>query len=309
MVDYFKRRAVILLGVLVLLVIGEIFLRMVFGFTDAVLFQEDAQIEYLAVPNQDRYRFGNRIRYNEFSMRSEPLKGDSRRILGMGDSILNGGALCDQEALATYLLEREFLIESGQNIQVLSISAPSWGPDNAMAYLEKFGDFNAEIIFLVTSSHDAYDNMNFTPVVGTSKNYPDKQYSLAYAEGLDRYFLPWLGRNLKGKKRVTGSFDSSKPDKIFNSGFQDIFSYTQNHEIPFFLYLHPELSEVKKGRYNKKGQLILEFAQENNIRVINGLAVSRAEYYLDNIHLNETGQQFLFEQLYPHLKGIMISGN
>ena len=227
----------------------------------------------------------------------------------MGDSILNGGVLCDQDSLATYLLERKFRNENAHPIQVLNISAPSWGPDNATAYLDKFGDFNAELIFLVTSSHDAYDTMDFTPVVGISENYPDKQYSLAYAEGVGRYLLPWLSRTFKSKKETSGGFESTKPEKIFNTGFLDILEYTQKQKIPFLLYLHPELSEVRKGSYNKKGQLILEFAHKNNINVVTGLEGALEAHYLDNIHLNEKGQQYLFEQLYPILKKIILSEN
>lgn len=303
------KRGALLVVVLLLLVTGEFFLQMVFGFTDAVLFKKDTHTEYLAEPNQYRHRFGNSIQYNEYSMRSEPLKEGSKRILGMGDSVLNGGALCDQEALATYLLERKFLRDNDQPIQVLNISAPSWGPDNAMAYLNKFGDFNAELIFLVTSSHDAFDTMDFTPVVGISKNYPDKQYLFAYAEGVDRYLFPRLERKFRSKKEAAGGFAGAKPEKVFNTGFQDISTYAQINKIPFILYLHPELAEVRKGTYNKKGQLILEFAHNNDIGVVEGLDGAREDHYLDNIHLNEKGQQFLFEKLYPALRKIIITIN
>src|SRR5690606_12909675 len=109
--------------------------------------------------------------------------------------------------LTTFLLEKNLRINFDQNIQVLNISAPSWGPDNVMAYLKKFGDFDAEILFLVTSSHDVYDTMEFIPIVGINKNYPEKQYSLAYIEGVDRYLIPWLGKNLKGNKNISGGFE------------------------------------------------------------------------------------------------------
>jgi hypothetical protein len=49
----------------------EILLRTVWGFGDMVLFREDENFEYITEPNQERFRFGNRIAYNEHSMRSE----------------------------------------------------------------------------------------------------------------------------------------------------------------------------------------------------------------------------------------------
>lgn len=63
----------------------------------------------------------------------------------------------DQDSLATSL----FSAETGT--QMLNMSAGSWGPDNWAAYLRHYGLFDAKGFFLVVGSHDAHDNMDFTP--------------------------------------------------------------------------------------------------------------------------------------------------
>ena len=61
----------ILLGVFMLLVAGELFSRLYLGLGDPPLCIADQEIDYLFAPNQDCNRFGNRILYNNVSMRSD----------------------------------------------------------------------------------------------------------------------------------------------------------------------------------------------------------------------------------------------
>lgn len=138
----------------------------------------------MACPNQDGYRFGNHYHYNSYSQRSEEPDTTKQIVLGLGDSVIFGGVQTDQDSLAT----TRFTQETG--IQMLNISAGSWGPDNCAAYLKEKGLFHAKAMFLLVSSHDAHDNMTFEPVVGVHPSYLDKQYKLAYWELLDRYIFP-----------------------------------------------------------------------------------------------------------------------
>ena len=159
---------------IVLLFILEVFLRQYFGFCNTVLIREDADFEYIAQPNQDRFRFRNHIKYNSFSMRSEAVDSAAVLILGFGDSVINGGVLTDQDSLATTILSDSLTKIHRNKIQFLNVSAGSWGPDNCFAYLKKYGDFGAKSIYLFVSSHDAYDNMNFEKIVDVSESLPSK---------------------------------------------------------------------------------------------------------------------------------------
>ena len=287
----------------ILFLFSEVTLREIWGFCDAPISIESEKYEYVFAPNQDRKRFGQHVKYNSFSQRSEEPKKQKKKILGCGDSVLNGGVQTDQKNLATTLFEEK------TGVQMLNISAGSWGPDNCAAYLKEKGTFGADGIILVVSSHDAHDNMNWQTVVGQSVAFPDKQYKLAIWEVIDRYLLP----RVVGLFKSTSSVNPNDPDaavnagiqkngKEFNSGFAQLKQLADNKKMHFVIYLHPEKSEVESGGYNEQGEEIINWAKENGVTLYLGLEEGETlDGFRDNIHLNELGQQRLaacFEKIY-----------
>ncbi len=259
--------------------------------------QSDPDFEYIAQPKQKRLRLRNNVLYNEFGMRNEALKDSCVKILGFGDSVINGGTLTNQDDLATRKLSESLSESLDTCVQVLNISAGSWGPDNAAAYLKKYGNFNASLIFLVANSHDAHDNMTFDPVVGVYPDFPDRQYAFALHELLDRYIFPYF---FKARYNQNVSSGINKNGKGFNQGFKMLSEHAKRENIPFIIYLHPEISELTKGKYNDQGQEIIRFAEKNNIRIIKALDYQLQENeYRDQIHINEAGQEHLSETIEP----------
>ncbi|HTE32623.1 MAG TPA: hypothetical protein VK666_19720 [Chryseolinea sp.] len=286
-----------------LAVIAEVTLRLKWGFGQMVLFDEDPGYEYIARPNQNRMRFGNTIVYNEYSMRSDPLlASDSCVILGFGDSVVNGGTLSDQDSLATTMVEREF----GKHVRFLNVSAGSWGPDNCAAFLKKHGHFNAKLIVLFVSSHDAHDNMEFEKTVGVHESYPDAQYPLAIIEVIDKYIIPILREKLSHNS-TTDNLMINKGGETFNSGFAYFYGYTQQHHIPLIIFHHAELAEVQKGEFNEQGKEIVAFCEAHNIPYISGLQIGEtASDFRDEIHINDQGQKrwarFLLKDVKDYVK-------
>lgn len=284
-------------------VVGELVLRYVFGFCDALLYRQSDKYEYIAQPNQDRHRFGAYIHYNSFSQRNGEPDSTKVRVLGLGDSVLFGGTWMDQDSLASTL----FSDETGT--QMLNISSGSWGPDNCAAYLKEKGTFGASAMILVCSSHDAYDVMTYVPVVGVVPTYPDRQYKLAWAELIDRYLVPRI-RMMFGKTEVkldpdeqvvkNSEFKNTVRQKSssFNNGFVQLLDISQKKNIPMAIYLHAENDEISAGRYNEMGQKIIEWAAEHDVCLIEGLRAGETEnMYHDKIHFNEAGQRFLATQM------------
>lgn len=291
--------------IIILLLSAEYTLRNVYGFTDAILFVEDEHLEYIPIP-QSRFRFGNNVTYNSWSQRNDEFNlCNTEVLLGFGDSVLNGGVKVDQDSLATTKLSKYLSNKRNNNVVFTNISAASWGPDNCFAYLKKNGDFNANHILLVVSSHDAYDNMNFEKVVGIHKSYPDTQYYLAIIELFDRYLFPSIKNitlkflrvsrvNLQNDLRINKQIFGSS----FNSGFEDFKFYADSTNKSLTIYLHAEKGEMINGKYNSQGEEIIKYCIDNNITLIKSLDFCFSEEaYLDFIHLSENGHHTMYEIL------------
>lgn len=280
------------------LLLIELILRYTLGLCDALLYCSSANYEYIAQPNQKRYRFGAHIQSNSFSQRNEEPDSSKIKILGLGDSVIFGGTWMNQESLATTLYSKE------TGLQMLNISAGSWGPDNCAAYIKEKGTFDAKAMILVCSSHDAYDTMSFAPVVGIFPNYPNKQYRFAICELIDRYLLPRIRTYLS---KVEQDFDPdanvinqiknaavAKKTNIFNPGFKQLKNIADSLNIPFGIYLHAEVNEIALGQYNEMGKEIIKWADNNHVYLVTGIETGETrDMYKDAIHYNEKGQRHL----------------
>ncbi len=285
-------------------IIAEVSLRAIWGLGNMLLFDADPSYEYIAKPNQDTRRFGNRVISNEYSMRSLPLtERDSCIVLGFGDSVINGGTLTDQNSLATTIVEQQLQHEESRAFRLLNISAGSWAPDNCAAYLAKHGSFGAKMIILFVSSHDARDIMTFDSIVGIHPSYPDKQYPLATIELIDRYLWPRILGLLHNQPPPNDTLLISKEGNEFNPGFQNFKDYTEKHGIPFVICLHADRKEVQQQKFNSQGEEILAFCTLNNINIISGLQIGEDDNdFRDDIHINERGQRRWAKALLAEIK-------
>lgn len=295
-----------LLAVVLLVIATEVVLRVGFGFCDAVLMRADAHYEYIAQASQERNRFGHHIQYNSRSMRSTEPDSTAVVILGCGDSVINGGSLTDNDSLATTMLGQRLTEAWGRRVQVLNISAGSWGPDNCAAYLANTDLPRASALILFVNSHDAHDNMSFKNVVGVRKHFPAEQYASAIVELVDRYVLP---RFVKPTAMVEDELGIDKGEEGFNTGFAALKAYANTRGIPMLMYLHAERSEIKAGRYNEQGEEIIRFAEVDSIPLIRDLDHgATVDELRDNIHPNEAGQRRIAEIMYTAIEqGALLS--
>lgn len=296
-----KRKSLIITSgwVILLLLIGsEIALRMVWGFGKMPLFVASENYEYMARPNQQGRRLGNNYYYNQYGMRCDEVDSTKTHFLGLGDSVLYGGVQTDQDSLATQIFTRE------TGMQMLNISAGSWGPDNCAAYLKEKGLFDAKGMFLLVSSHDAHDNMDFQPIVGVHQSYPAKQYPCAIAEVLCRYIWPRYLKPLftKGSKveldpdqKVLAGTDIHKSGQTFNPGFDELKALADSADIPFVVYLHADMKELQAKKYNAQGEEIVAWCNAHGVRLVEDISLLTPADYRDGIHINEHGQHKVAE--------------
>ena len=281
-----------------LVVAAEVILRLA-GFADYALYRIDSDYEYIYIANQDVKRFGKKLVTNSYSMRSdEPNPKTKSKVLGLGDSIINGGQPTDHDDLATTILQNKLSNEFNETVEVLNISAGSWETDNVMAYVNKHGHFGAKVAFWVVSSHDLRINMTFLPVVGRLKSYPNKTPNSALWGLIDRYIIGEK-YNIYTEKELI-EHKTNKSTEI-NSGINELINYCKLNDIRLIAYLHPEKSELEKGAYKENGVEWIRIFEANNLTYVNGMNVGKSEEYRDKIHLNEKGQFRLAETLFPYI--------
>lgn len=290
-----KKFSVLLASALIIIILLELSLRLIWGFGDNLLFKTHQAYEYELKPLQNCRRFGNSLITNEYGMRSQPLRPGSIKILGFGDSVINGGVLTSHEELATSLLSNGLSAALKNDVQFLNISAPSWEPDNAFAFLQTHGHFDADMFMLFVNHKDAFDSMTFEPVVGIHPAFPSNNYTSALIELIHRYLFPRLKAFLKGKTFSHDAWNTSpEQNASFNSGFNNFFHYCNQNNIPLVIYLLPSSDEILAQKLNDGSSHIREFAKSKHITLIEGIHEEFSqEHFRDMLHLNASGQKHL----------------
>jgi hypothetical protein len=291
------------------LIAVEIGLRSLFGFGNPLVYIGDEQIGYLLAPNQHTRRFGNRIDINEYSMRSESIAKTpapaTLRVLLLGDSIINGGWWTDQKNTISSLLMASLISSTHDNFQqveVLNASANSWGPRNELAYLQRFGNFQSQVVVVVINTDDLFATAPTSLPVGRDRNYPDKKPPLALIEVWQRYVKkeqpnPELAAVQKeGGDRVGINLDT----------IGKIAEFAKQNNSQFLLVMTPllrELGEPGPRDYEIKArQRLKDFTQSQQITYIDFLPIFNANddfkaLYQDHIHLNLQGNQVASQEI------------
>ncbi len=291
-------------GAILALLVLELALRLFFGFGRLPLYYTSLEYEYALQPSQDLNRFGNHFYINNQGMRSPPLGKDEIRVLKFGDSVLNGGVQVDNDSLCSTLLEKQLDVLDPR-IRALNVSAGSWGPDNAFAWMKQHGDFDAKAIVLVFSSHDWVDTMTFRDVVGSVPFYPRSQPITAIGDAVSwvysRYFqtVDWSALPILDHADTTENPGHSL-------GWIRFYRYGQDKGIPILVYHHATQKELDAGQWNLNGLALEAFLSNHNIETVSGFDAGYTKNdFLDNIHLSLSGHRKLAEILVEPVKEML----
>ena len=313
-----RRRALLTAAAVLLvgLIAAELFLRVRFGLGDPPLFIADPEIEYLFAPSQEVSRLGNRIHYNAYSMRSDDFpkaKTNPRelRVLAVGDSVINGGAQTDQADVATSILQRRLTDALGGPVVVGNVSASSWGPINELAYVKRFGLFDADVLLIVVSSHDYADVPTPEPEVGVQLGLPDRKPLLAVQEVVVRYVWP----------RVTGmTADAAVPDErppeqkhVDESltALRELIDRGRSSGAAVVVAQHWDLDEQSGKPLGPGHEMIQRLATDAGATVVQLGPAFRAarqageEPMRDIIHPNTVGQRVMADELFDVLSEVL----
>lgn len=303
--------ALVILAVVVgLVVVVEVGLRLLFGFGNPLIYVADEQIGYLLAPNQRTRRFGNRIEINQYSMRSpeitETLPESTMRVLLLGDSIANGGWWTDQtntlSAMLTKLLESSIDSNTFKQVDVLNASANSWCPRNELAYIKRFGTFDAQIIVLLINTDDLFGTAPTSIPVGRDRFYPSQKPPLGIVEAFSRYLLPYKPPS------EMAQVNAESGDRVgFNlEAIREIKTIADQKGASLMLAMTPlkrEIGEPGPRDYELKARKrLIDLTKAQNIAYIDFLPIFNSKQqpeslYRDHIHLSIEGNQLVNQEI------------
>lgn len=243
-------------------------------------------------------------------MRSDPFPArkshpNERRVLFIGDSILNGGAQTDQTQLATELIGRRLRESLAVPIVVGNISAGSWGPENQLAYVRRFGFFQADVVVIVVSSHDAYDKM---PDLSALPSEPQTLSGarLAVQEVVQRARESFMRPPAVPKDESPATLDACV------GAFTQLIDAARAAGATVLVAQHLEAAERPGHELN--GYAALRAAAEGRgvepIRLGPAFEQARAagtNAYRDHMHPNAAGQRLIADALYPAVLAALLA--
>lgn len=297
----------LLLGVgLSLVVTAELVCRLA-GLNSPVLSQADPQMEYLFKPNQTTRILGHRIHINAWSMRSDDFPAHKTdpaefRVMVIGDSVVYDGTQVDQHNISTEVMKRALERDLKRKVTVGNISARSWGPPNELAYVKRFGLFDADAVVLVLSSHDYADVPTFEPVIDVDPYYPGHKPLLALTEVFTRYlprYLPWrresqtdAGAQIPRQKAIDWALSSEREliELVKASGRKIVLAQmSERGELDG----HPKPGhEMIRKIAEEERTPVLDIGKQFEAAVHRGL-----NPYLDYIHPNKLGCEIMGQNM------------
>ncbi|CDM92380.1 MAG: SGNH/GDSL hydrolase family protein [Limnospira sp. PMC 1291.21] len=304
-----KILVIVIVGVLGAIALLELGLRVFFGFGNPLIYVSDEEIGYLLAGDQSSRRFGNRIEINQYSMRSHAIaptpEDNTLRIMLLGDSIANGGWWTDQDdtisAMMTQQLQSQLPVKQ---VEVLNVSANSWGPPNQLAYVQKFGLFGSQILVLLLNTDDLFARIPNPHIVGRDRNYPDQKPPLALLELFNRYL---------GRDQPIPPPSRPRPQDVvaYNLDMiRELNAIALQQGAQFLLLMTPLLREIGEPGpkdYELKARSRLQsLTQQENIKFIDFLPPFNSHpdspsLYRDHIHLSPQGNQLVNELLLEQL--------
>ncbi|MFN6558576.1 MAG: SGNH/GDSL hydrolase family protein [Nostoc sp. ChiSLP01] len=317
-----KILAFVILAVVVgFVLVLEIGLRSLFGFGNPLIYVADEQVGYLLAPNQRIRRFGNRIEINQYSMRGGAIAKipapSTLRVLLLGDSIANGGWWTEQDNTISSLMMRSLASATNSNyqqVEVLNASANSWGPRNELAYLQKFSNFNAQVIVLLINTDDLFATAPTSLPVGRDRNYPDRKPSLGLVEVWQRYLTKQKPiPEMKAVHNEAGDRVGINLEAI--SKIQELTRQTKSEFLLVMTPLLREIGEPGSRDYEIKARERLnDFTKAQQIKYIDFLPIFNSNpdpksLFHDHIHLNLQGNQFVSEIIERSLLEILTQSH
>lgn len=274
-------------------------MRWRFGLGSPPLVYLDDSYGYAFKPSQNLHRFGKRVYYSREGLRSEELKDGVVRVLCVGDSVTNGGAMTDQAATYPYRLE-DRLRRKGLNVQVLNQSAGGWALGNELNYLKRHGIYGARVVLLEVGSDDFSQATALSSSVKGSLDFPTDAPPSATYELAARYLYPriraGLGRNTPPAANPSQQDNPAESRRILGEMVHYILAQGSRPVV----MVMPRTREAAAGVYEvDHSRTLSEACQSPECQSVDGMAELHAAFgagfqpFRDAVHPNEIGNQIM----------------
>ncbi|MFN0316753.1 MAG: SGNH/GDSL hydrolase family protein [Burkholderiales bacterium] len=297
--------AVLLAGLVGVEAIGRLL-----GLHTPVLY-ERTSYGFRPAPNQDIRRFGNRIFYDSLGLRSPPASQrpgpETLRILCLGDSVTNGGAITGQADTFPYRLQQALSV-APLKTEVLSASSPGWAIGNEAGWLKQHGTLGAKYLVLTLNSYDLFQTQAPASVLGLHPSFPERPPWLATQELFSRYILPRLmdaaAQDDPGARANTVSLNTTR-DNL--SGLREIISRArqQNTEVVVLFVDAFAVPAANRSLTVEAKKIVAEFLMQMHVPLVETSdaiegAGGRA-LFRDALHPNPKGNEVIAKVIGQYL--------
>ncbi len=301
--------AVSLAVFLVLAAVGGELLLHFLGFGHPIVYRLDPQIGYFPAPHQDVHRYGGNIHINAFGMRSRDVSAEKPagtfRILMLGDSTLYGGSYLDQSQIYSTRLEKLLndpamkLPGSPGTLEVLCMGVNAWGPQHELAYVSKFGIFQADLVMVMGPPNDAY-----RPLYGIERLpfYAEgHRPRFAWQEFWDHALWAYRMRQWGGDAATESRPSAGQTLSAGVASWLKIAALAQQQGSLVDFELLPSEAEARAGKADEAAQQVLNALLPEFVRrripfsfplALFGDELGSLKLYYDGAHLSATGHTF-----------------
>jgi lysophospholipase L1-like esterase len=302
---------------LVVLAIGAVLLvelgLQIYGFRDAVVYKQDLELGYYPKPNQKVRHPGRVISINNYGMRAADVASqkDRIRILMLGDSTLAGTKVSNNELYSALLEKKLNEAAGGEKFQVLNMGVNAWGPHHELAFVRKFGTFEADIAIICGPVGNCY-----RPLYGLERLpfFPDTRPPKFALEQVG-YQLVWQFRERILGRPPWGIGERAVQQSLLGIGaYAELAKCMQQEEAEVFLEMLPpegvtfgtEKSVEYEDIFAKLKDRMDGLGVEANCAgpIFEQWKASPRKIYHDGVHFSRLGHElyadYLFKRLTQH---------
>jgi hypothetical protein len=290
-------KTLLLAGATVTVLAALEFVARVVGWGGMVEFEPSDDWGLLMRPRQRVWMYGVPVEINSMGLRGPELQNTKargeKRVVFLGDSITYGGGRIGEKQLFCRVVEARARAE-GISIESVNLSAPSWSPQNWIGYVNKRG------------LHDPDAVVPILPECDLSRGF-SRMNQAGLREKAPMFRLQTLALRLRAMHFQARAGAEQSPSggrqKEVAANLSAIDHLKQKcRGIPLLVVLVPSEIPARPDKdlwpvYMPQLGELLDLREP----------LQDPKYFLDGVHLNVLGNEFVGERILPRLRELLRS--